>query len=78
MPIFCQQFFLLYLARIRFTADEERFTDIFGVADKLYDTNIALMKRLKKFLIDCAKFEKDRSMKSEDQNVSDFYMARSR
>lgn len=78
LPIFCQQFFHLYLARIRFTADEERFTDTYGVADKLYDTNIGLMKKLKKFFIDCANFEKDRSMKSDDQNVSDFYMARSR
>lgn len=78
LPIFCQKFFHIYLTRIRFTADEERFTDIYGVADKLYDTNISLMKKLKKFFIDCAKFEKERSMKNEDQNMSDFYMARSR
>lgn len=78
LPIFCQKFFYLYLTRIRFTADEERFTDTYGVADKLYDTNISLMKKLKKFFIDCAKCEKERSMKTEDQNVSDFYMARSK
>lgn len=78
LPIFCQKFFHLYLTRIRFTADEERFTDTYGVADKLYDTNITLMKKLKKFFIDCAKFEKERSTKVEDQNISDFYMARSR
>lgn len=78
LPIFCQHFFNLYLTRIRFTADEEHFTNVYGVADKLYDTNISLMKKLKKFFVDCAKFEKERSMKSEDQNLSDFYSARSR
>lgn len=78
LPIFCQNFFHLYLTRIRFTTDEERFTDTYGVADKLYDTNISLMKKLKKLFVDCAKYEKERSMNSEDQNMSDFYMARSR
>lgn len=78
LPIFCQKFFHLYLARIRFTADEERFTDVYGVADKFYDVNIPLMKKLKKFFIECAKFEKERSIKAEDQNQSDFYSARSR
>lgn len=78
LPIFCQKFFHLYLTRIRFTADEERFTDVYGVADKFYDTNIPLMKKMKKFFIDCAKFEKERSIKSDDQNLTDFYSARSR
>lgn len=78
LPIFCQNFFHLYLTRIRFTTDEERFTDVFGVADKLYDTNIPLMKKLKKFFVDCAKFEKERAMKSDDQNLTEFYNARSR
>lgn len=78
LPIFCQQFFYFYLTRIRYTVDEQRFTDVYGVADKFYDFNIPLMKKLKKFFIDCAKFEKERSIKAEDQNVSDFYSARSR
>lgn len=78
LPIFCQKFFHLYLTRIRFTVDEERFTDAYGVADKFYDANIPLMKKLKKFFIDCAKFEKERSIKCDEQNFSDFYSARSR
>lgn len=78
LPIFCQKFFHLYLTRIRFTADEERFTDVYGVADKFYDANIPLMKKLKKLFIDCAKFEKERSIKSEDSNLSEFYNGRSR
>lgn len=64
--------------RIRFTADEERFTDVYGVADKFYDANIPLMKKLKKLFIDLAKFEKERSIKSEDSNLSEFYNCRSR
>lgn len=78
LPIFCQKFFHLYLTRIRFTADEERFTDVYGVADKFYDANIPLMKKLKKFFVDGAKFEKERSIKSDEQNLSDFFSARSR
>lgn len=78
LPIFCQRFFLLFLTRIRFNVDEQRFTDVYGMADKLYDFNIPLMKKLKKCFIDCAKFEKERSIKSEDQLISDFYSARLR
>lgn len=78
LPIFSQKFFHLYLTRIRFTSDEERFTDVYGVADKFYDANISLMKKLKKFFIDCAKFEKERAMKSDDQNASELFGARSR
>lgn len=78
LPIFCQRFFHLYLTRIRFSEDEHRFTDVYGVADKFYDYNIPLMKKLKKFFIECAKFEKERSIKADDQNMADFFIARSR
>lgn len=78
LPIFCQNFFHLYLTRIRFTTDEARFSDVYGVADKFYEHNIPLMKKLKNFFNDAAKFEKERSIKSEDERLSDFYSARSR
>lgn len=78
LPIFCQYFFRLYLTRVQFTVDEARFTEVYGVADKFYDHNISLMKKLKKFFIDGAKFEKERSVKSENEHLSDIYSARAR
>lgn len=78
LPIFCQKFFHLYLTRIRLTADEERFSDVYGVADKFYEHNIPLMKKLKRFFINGAIFETERTAKIEDQTMIDFYNARSR
>lgn len=78
MPILCQKFFHLYLTRITFTADEIRFNDVHGVADKFYDHNIPLMKKLKGFLIEAVKYDKDESLKLEDEILSQFHVSRSR
>lgn len=64
--------------RIRLTSDEARFTDVYGVADKFYENNVPLMKKLKKFFVDAAKFEKERATKSENQNQTDIFNQRSR
>lgn len=74
----CQTFFHLYLTRVRFSADEARFTDVHGVADKFYDSNVGLMKKFKKFLADAAKFEKERAEKADDEHLTEFYNARSK
>ncbi|XP_055908978.1 ectopic P granules protein 5 homolog isoform X2 [Eupeodes corollae] len=46
-PLLVQQFFVLFLARVPFDPDEERFQYTFGVSDKLYEFNVTLMKKIK-------------------------------
>lgn len=78
LPIYGQNFFLLYLTRIRYTVDEQHFADVFGVADKFYDHNQSLMKRLKKFFADGAAFETERSKDVDDEQQIEFYNSRAR
>lgn len=66
LPILCQRFFYLYLARIPCTPDEQRFADTFGVADKFYDANVALMKRLKKHFATAEQHFHDESLRHDD------------
>lgn len=60
LPILCQLFFRLYLTRIRYTSDEMRFNDWHGVADKFYEHNVSMMKKLKRYFVDGAKYKSDR------------------
>lgn len=78
LPIFGQSFFQLYLTRIRFSADEQHFADAFGVADKFYDHNVSLMKRLKRFFADGAAFEAERSKGVDDEHQAEHYNSRAR
>jgi hypothetical protein len=54
--ILCQQFFTIYLSRIPYSMDEQRFAMVFGVADRFYEGNVALMKKLKKKLLDAENY----------------------
>ncbi|CAD7085229.1 unnamed protein product [Hermetia illucens] len=47
LPIFSQQFFLLYLCRIPYNNDEERYKTYFGIADKIQSHNPTLLKKVK-------------------------------
>lgn len=78
MPILCQLFFHLYLTRIRYTSDEMRFNDLYGVADKFYEHNVPLMKKFKRYLVDAAKHDHDRSSKATGEVQAQFLSARSR
>lgn len=78
LPIFCQKFFYLYLTRIRFHADEEQYTDAYGVSDKFYEHNVALMKKLKRFWIEAEKNDRDLASKASDEHESQFYSSRAR
>lgn len=78
LPIYCQLFFHLYLTRIRFAPDEVRFNDMHGVADKFYEHNVSLMKKLKRFLVDATKHSHDRSAEATDELQTQFLSARSR
>lgn len=73
LPILCQKFFHLYLSRVPLNPDEKRYADTFGVADKFYESNFSVMKRLKKFLIDGEKWYKDTSLQEANEAVSFFY-----
>lgn len=78
LPILCQKFFNLYLARVPLSADEQRFADIHGVADKFYECNISLMKKLKRFFVDGMKFERELAEKSEENIEKELHSARSK
>jgi ectopic P granules protein 5 len=65
-PLVCQQFFMLYLARVPLSSNEERFYDSYGVADKFYEYNIGLMKKIKRQLTDAEGYYKELSVKEED------------
>lgn len=78
LPVLCQLFFHLYLTRIRYTSDEMRFNDLYGVADKFYEHNVPLMKKLKRYLVDAVKYDHDRSMQATDELQAQFLSARSR
>ncbi|XP_055633796.1 ectopic P granules protein 5 homolog isoform X2 [Toxorhynchites rutilus septentrionalis] len=51
-PIVCQLFFTIYLSRVPMAHDEERFAHCYAVADRFYEYNVGLMKRIKKQLYD--------------------------
>lgn len=78
LPIFGQNFFQLYLTRIRYSSDEQHFANAFGVAEKFYDHNLSLMKRLKKFFADCAAFETERLKEVDGEQQIEFYSSRAR
>ncbi|XP_063706197.1 ectopic P granules protein 5 homolog [Culicoides brevitarsis] len=67
-PVLCQQFFALYLARIPIAADDQRFYEVFGVADRFYAVNTALMKKIKKKLQDASDYHKELSV-GEQENA---------
>lgn len=72
LPILCQRFFQLYLARIPCTPDEQRFVDTFGVADKFYEANVTLMKKLKKYFAAVEQYFHDESLRDNDAVRSHF------
>lgn len=78
LPIHCQLFFHLYLTRIRYTPDEVRFNDMLGVADKFYEHNVSLMKKLKRYLVDAVKHDHDRSVKATEELQAHLLSGRSR
>lgn len=78
LPLFCQLFFHLYLTRVRYPSDEIRFNDMHGVADKFYEHNTPLMKQLKRYLIEAAKRDHDRSVDAAGETESQWFSARSR
>lgn len=80
LPIICQRFFHLYLARVPMAQDESRFASAFGVADKLYEHNIGLMKRLKRFFAHVESELKNVSLTSseDDEAVVAFNASASR
>lgn len=73
LPILCQRFFELYLYRIPLSVDEERFTEIYGVADKFYESDIPLMKRVKKSLQDAAHLYKEKSLVATNEALAQIY-----
>lgn len=68
----CQRFFTLYLARVSLTPDEERYAETYGVADKFFEWNVPLMKKLKKFLIASETYFNQESLKAEDNLRTQF------
>lgn len=65
-PVICQQFFALFLARIPIPADDQRFYEVFGVADRFYDANTAQMKKIKKKLQDAVEYHTENSVKETE------------
>lgn len=65
-PVICQQFFTLYLARIPIPTDDQRFYEVFGVADRFYDANTAQMKKIKKKLQDAVEYHTENSVKETE------------
>ncbi|XP_065083326.1 ectopic P granules protein 5 homolog isoform X2 [Ochlerotatus camptorhynchus] len=72
-PIVCQLFFTIYLSRIPLAQDEERFANCFGVADRLYEYNLGLMKRIKKQLYDAECYYNSTSVSETDERQRSFY-----
>lgn len=78
LSLLCQRFFELYLARVTLTADETRFAATNGVADKFYEHNVSLMKRLKKCFSTAEAHYKAESLRTDDDAMSSFYSGCSR
>lgn len=73
LPVICQKFFYLYHSRVPLNRDEQLITDQYGVAQKLYEQNISLMKKLKSFLIETENYYNETALKSDDDALSQFY-----
>lgn len=73
LPIVCQKFFNLYLARLYVYDDDKVFAEKFGVSNCFYETNLPLMKKLKKFFADTEKYYNETSLKESDGELSEFY-----
>ncbi|XP_039453437.1 ectopic P granules protein 5 homolog isoform X1 [Culex pipiens pallens] len=72
-PIVCQLFFTVYLSRIPFGPDEERFASCFGVADRFYEHNVGTMKRIKKQLYEAECYYNAESVSETDERQLSFY-----
>lgn len=72
LPLFCQRFFELYLARVKLTDDEARYSATNGVADRFYEHNVTLMKRLKKFFSTVEAHYKAESLRTKDNALASF------
>jgi hypothetical protein len=72
LPILCQQFFTIYLARVPILTDE-RFYESYGVQEKFYEADISLMKKVKKALTDAESFYNGESLKEFDDSKKQFY-----
>lgn len=68
-PIICQQFFSLYLHRVPGDVSQHEF----GVQDKIYDTDISLMKKLKKIFIDSQDLHVEMATKYTNGTKSQFH-----
>lgn len=78
LPLLCQKFFHLYLAAVPLSADEQRFAESFRVADKFYEANIPLMKKLKKFFFEAESYHRDASLRDGESVASQLHNASSR
>lgn len=78
LPIIAQSFFTLYLARIPLSLDEERHFITYGVADKFYEGNIGIMKKLKRILIKAENYYKSESLKETDEIISQIFSRRTK
>lgn len=76
LPILCQKFFYLYLARIPLNDDELNTSYIYGVADKFYESNMTLMKKLKNYFIECSNYYKKEILKETDHEFVQILNAR--
>ncbi|XP_037885384.1 ectopic P granules protein 5 homolog isoform X1 [Glossina fuscipes] len=65
-PIINQKFFELYLSRVPTHYDEHSFQQTHGIADKFYDFNVSLMKKLKNNLEAAEKFYETEATKHRD------------
>lgn len=78
LPVVVQRFFHLYLARVPMAGDETRFASAFGVADKFYEHNVSLMKRLKKHFAHVEAELKALALRCEDEPMAAFHAQCSR
>lgn len=69
LPILCQRFFLLYLARVQMSYEDARFSDVFGVSDKFYEQNVTLMMKMKRFFNDVSKHEQLLAQEADDKDT---------
>lgn len=58
---------------MKLTEDETRFSATNGVADRFYEHNVALMKRVKKFFGTVEAHYKDESLRTTDNALASFY-----
>lgn len=78
LPIVAQRFFQLYLARVPLVDDEQRHASVFGVADKFYEHNVGLMKRLKRHLAQAEADRKSAGLTCDDEAMAAFQTSCSR